>query len=141
MPFMQYIKWGGIVVALIALLSFWMKYNSVVSERDTLAQNNTILQNSFELQKASIDTLNNQVDKAYNAIESLGNKVQEMVGVQQDARKELEVLNGKFRNHNLEALAKKKPGLIKKRLNDGTYNTFRMLEQSTEFRTDRSSGK
>ena len=141
MPFMQYIKWGGIVVVLIALLSFWMKYNSVVSERDTLAQNNIVLQNSFELQKASIDTLNNQVDKAYNAIESLGNKVQEMVGVQQDARKELEVLNGKFRNHNLEALAKKKPGLIKKRLNDGTYNTFRMLEQSTEFRTDRSSGK
>lgn len=141
MPFMQYIKWGGIVVVLIALLSFWMKYNSVVSERDTLAQNNIVLQNSFELQKASIDTLNNQVDKAYNAIESLGNKVQEMVGVQQDARKELEVLNGKFRNHNLEALAKKKPGLIKKRLNDGTYNTFRVLEQSTEFRTDRSSGK
>ena len=141
MPIIQYIKWGGIVIVLIALLGFWVKYKSVVSERDTLAQNNVVLQNSFELQEASIEALNTQVGKAYDAIESLSEKVQDMVTVQQNARKELEVLNGKFRNHNLEALAKKKPGLIEKRLNDGTYNTFRMLEQSTELKADSSSGE
>jgi predicted patatin/cPLA2 family phospholipase len=141
MPFMQYIKWGGIVLLVIAVLSAWFHYNSVVSERDLLAQNNAVLQEAFDREKAATVKLQSLLDKAYDKFDKLTDTMQDMANNQRDSRKELEALNGKFRKHDLEELAKKKPGLIEKRLNNGTRDTFRVLEQSTEFETDGSSSE
>ena len=141
MPFMQYIKWGGIVLLVIAVLSAWFHYNSVVSERDLLAQNNAVLKDAFDREKAATVKLQSLLDKAYDKFDKLTDTMQDMANNQRDSRKELEALNGKFRKHDLEELAKKKPGLIEKRLNNGTRDTFRVLEQSTEFETDGSSSE
>lgn len=141
MGVMQMLKWGAVVAILIALVSFYFHYNSVVSERDLLAQNNVVLQEAFDREKEASTKLKGLLDKAYDKFDTISGKVQEMADNQRDSRKELEELNGKFRNHDLEKLATKKPGLIEKRLNNGTRDVFRLLEQSTEFRTDGSSSE
>ena len=141
MPFMQYFKWGGIILLLIALLGIYSHYNSVVSERNLLAQNNAVLTEAFEREKEATKKLQALLDKAYEKFDEFESTLEDFSENQKTARKELEALNGKFRKHDLEALAKKKPGLIEDRLNSGTRDTFRMLEESTEPGLDGSSSK
>lgn len=140
-PIMQYFKWGGIVILLIAILSAWFHYKSVVSERDLLAQNNLVLQDAFDKEKEASAKLQGLLSQSYDRFDRLQGTMQEMADNQRHARTELEALNGKFRNHDLEALAKKKPGLIENRVNNGTRDTFRMLEESSKLRADGSSGE
>lgn len=137
----QIFKWGGIILIVLLAVSAWFHYNSVVSERDLLAQNNAVLQEAFDREKEATAKLQGLLDKAYDKFSELQVTMQGMADNQRDSRKELEALNGKFRKHDLEELAKKKPGLIEKRVNNGTRDTFRMLEESTEFETDRSSSE
>jgi len=136
MPFMQYFKWGAIVLFVILMLSAYSHYNSVVSERDLLVQNNAVLEDAFEREQEATKKLQALLDKAYEKFDEFEATLEDFNNNQQTARKELEALNGKFRKHDLEALAKKKPGLIEDRLNNGTRDTFRMLEESTEPKTD-----
>jgi len=136
MPFMQYFKWGAIVLFVVLALSAYSRYNSVVSERDLLVQNNAVLEDAFEREQEATKKLQALLDKAYEKFDEFEATLKDFNDNQQTARKELEALNGKFRKHDLEALAKKKPGLIEDRLNNGTRDTFRMLEESTEPRTD-----
>lgn len=139
MPILQYFKWGGIVILLIAILSAWFHYQSVVSERDLLAQNNVVLQDAFDREKVATAKLQGLLDQSFEQFNKLQGTMQNMADNQRHARKELEALNGKFRNHDLEDLAKKKPGLIENRVNNGTRNTFRMLEESSTIRANGSS--
>jgi len=141
MPFMQYFKWGGIILLLLILLGAWTHYNTVVSERDLLAQNNAVLTEAFEREQEATKKLQALLDKAYEKFDRFEATLEDFSENQKTARKELEALNGKFRKHDLEELAKKKPGLIEDRLNDGTRDTFRMLEESTELRPDGSGSE
>ncbi len=141
MPIMQYFKWGGIVILLIALLSAWFHYQSVVSERDLLAQNNLVLQDAYDTEKEATAKLQSLLNQSFERFDKLQGTMQEMADNQKHARTELEALNGKFRNHDLEALAKKKPGLIENRVNNGTRDTFRMLEESSTIRANGSNGE
>jgi hypothetical protein len=47
------------------------------------------------------------------------------------AEMELERLQDVQRSHDLEALAKARPGLIERRINDGTARVFGMFEDAT----------
>lgn len=141
MPFTQYFKWGVIIFVLIAILGAYFHYKSVVSERDLLAQNNASLQLAFDAEQKATKKLQDLLSASYARFERLEVTIESLSIAQNNARKELEVLNGKFRKHDLEALAKKKPGLIENRLNNGTRDTFRMLEKSTDFGTDRNSSE
>lgn len=141
MPILQYFKWGGIVILLLMILGAFMHYKSVVSERDLLAQNNAVLQEAFDEEKKASAKLQDLLNKSYERFSKFQDTLQTMANNQRDATKELEALNGKFRNHDLEELAKKKPGLIENRVNSGTRDTFRMLEESTEVGTNGSGSK
>lgn len=141
MPFIQYFKWGAIIFVLIAILGAYFHYKSVVSERDLLAQNNASLQLAFDAEQKATKKLRDLLSDSYARFERLEVTIESLNIAQNKARKELEVLNGKFRKHDLEKLAKKKPGLIENRLNNGTRDTFRMLEKSTDFGTDRNSSE
>lgn len=136
---MQYIKIGGVIAIIVAILSAWFHYKSVVSERDLLAQNNITLQAAYDTEKEATNKLQRLLDQSYQQFERLQVTMEELADNQQHARSELEALNGKFRKHDLEELAKKKPGLIENRVNSGTRDTFRMLEQSSTIEPDRSS--
>lgn len=141
MPITQYFKWGAIILFVVLVISAYSHYNSVVSERDLLAQNNAVLEDAYTSEKEASKKLQALLDKAYEKFDTFEETLEDFALNQNNARKELEVLNGKFRNHDLEELAKRKPGLIESRLNSGTVDAFRLLEKSTETGTNRSSSE
>ncbi len=130
------LKIGAVIGVIVAGAAFYFHYTSLVSERDLLAQNNVILQQAFETEQIATNKLRDQLDEAHEQFYVVQESIQEMAENQANARNELEELNGKFRKHDLEELAKKKPGLIERRLNDGTDNINRMLEESTRLKTE-----
>ena len=132
----QTVKWLVIAAVAIGIVSFYFHYNSVVSERDLLRQNVATAQEAFEREKIATEKLSAQLTLSFARYEDLQKSLQKMADNTRIAREELEALNGKFRKHDLEELARKKPGLIERRLNSGTIDAFRMLEESTDAGTD-----
>lgn len=137
----QMFKWGGIILLVLLIIGAWARYNSVVNERDLLAQNVTALKSALETEKKANATYKTLLDESFKRFEDLQVTMANMAKAQQDSRKELEALNGKFRNHDLAELALKKPGLIENRINSGTSDTFRMLEQASEPVTNGSNSE
>lgn len=129
----QTVKWLVIAAVAIGIVSFYFHYNSVVSERALLRQNVATAQEAFIREQSANKKLSEQLTLSFNRYSELQKTMQDMADNSRIAKEELEALNGKFRKHDLEELARKKPGLIQNRLNSGTSDAFRMLEESTDF--------
>jgi hypothetical protein len=99
-------------------------YKDTQSRIQTLTENNSKLEIATQQQEQTINTL---VEDAKKFAE-LNNELQVKLD---KANQYKDVLIDKLRKHDLANLSMKKPGLVEKRINNGTKKLFRSLENLT----------
>jgi len=99
-------------------------YNDTQERIQQLAENNATLKAAAEEQQATI----NQLEETAAVQAEL---TKDLMKNLQNAEEYSDVLLKKFKKHNLTLLSLRKPGLIEKRINDGTVKIFADLESDT----------
>ena len=109
----------GLLVAL-GLVTFFL-YN----QNQTLTENNLKLENAVAEQQATMDAMKESFEKQGKALQNMSRVNAE---IEQEKAEYLQI----FARHNLNALAVAKPGLITKRVNNGTNKVFEGIEDDTK---------
>ena len=99
-------------------------YKDTQARIQTLTENSAKLEQAAQTQKQTIDTLIADAEK----FAKLNNELQLGLVRANDYKNEL---IGKLRKHNLTRLSQQKPGLIEKRINNGTKKLFESFESIT----------
>lgn len=99
-------------------------YKDTQSRIQTLTENNAKLETAKAIQDQTINTL---VEDAKKFAE-LNNELQVKLTKANEYR---DTLIDKLRKHDLSKLSLKKPGMVEKRINNGTKKLFKSLEELT----------
>ena len=99
-------------------------YKDTQSRIQTLTENNSKLEVAHQQQTQTINTLIADREK----FEELNKELQVKLD---KANQYKDVLIDKLRKHDLAKLSLKKPGLVEKKINNGTKKLFRSLENLT----------
>ena len=118
-----------ILVAVIGLVGGvvyggYYYYKDTQSRIQTLTENNSKLEVAHQQQTQTINTLIADREK----FEELNKELQVKLD---KANQYKDVLIDKLRKHDLAKLSLKKPGLVEKKINNGTKKLFRSLENLT----------
>lgn len=125
--------WALIGVALVSAITLsYRHYSGLVESKVTLSAQIATLNEDVAREKARADAYERSIDKWDEAAEVQAKALTDNTAAQREAGAYSRELKDVLSSHNLGALAKSKPGLIERRVNDGTARTFRLLEQSTE---------
>ena len=109
---------GGVVYA------GYYYYKDTQSRIQTLTENNAKLETAKALQDQTIETLIADREK----FDKLNKELQVKLEKANDYKN---TLIDKLRKHDLSKLSLKKPGLVEKKINNGTKKLFRSLESLT----------
>ena len=109
---------GGVVYGAYAY------YHDTQQRIATLQQNNAKLETVAKTNELTINSLQESQEQFANLNAELQTKLDEAEEYGDDLRK-------KLHKHNLTRLSIKKPGLIEKRINDGTQKLFESIESLT----------
>ena len=109
----------GLIVAMG--LGGWFLYNQNI----TLKNENTALNFAVEEQKQTIAAVQQAYETQGKALNTLSSRNAEIEG---EMNRYLDI----FRRHNLNQLAAAKPGLIEKRVNNGTKKVFDSIENDSK---------
>ena len=115
-----------VVVGLVGSVVYggYYYYKDTQSRIQTLTENNSKLEIATQQQEKTINTLVEDRKK----FEKLNNELQTKLD---NANQYKDKLIDKLRKHDLAKLSMKKPGLVEKRINNGTKKLFRSLENLT----------
>lgn len=117
-------RWAMIAAIVILLGGFYWYFQWSQKQLGTLRENNAALSVTVDEQKQAITELESfQRRQNVNIVE-----LQQDLASSESARRSLEE---KFLKHDLEYLARNKPGLIENRINSATVDVFRQIEQET----------
>ena len=100
-------------------------YKDTQSRIQTLTENNSKLEVATQQQEQTINTLIEDREK----FEELNKELQVKLDKANQYR---DTLIDKLRKHDLAKLSLKKPGLVEKKINNGTKKLFRSLESLTD---------
>ena len=109
---------GGVVYGV------YYYYKDTQARIQTLTENSAKLEQATQTQKQTIDTLIADAEK----FAKLNSELQSELVRANDYKNEL---IGKLRKHDLTRLSQQKPGLIEKRINNGTEKLFESFESIT----------
>lgn len=109
----------------------YLHYNNLQETVRELREENVKLQVSIDLQQETIEAQQGAIREWRDALKEFGEIVEESARVSQDAASETRKLDDTLSDSDLEELAKRKPGLIERRINDGTARAYRLLECAT----------
>ena len=109
---------GGVVYGV------YYYYKDTQARIQTLTENSAKLEQATQTQKQTIDTLIADAEK----FAKLNSELQAKLVRANDYKNEL---IGKLRKHDLTRLSQQKPGLIEKRINNGTEKLFESFESIT----------
>ena len=115
-----------VVVGLIGGVVYggYYYYKDTQSRIQTLTENNSKLEVATQQQEQTINTLIEDREK----FEELNKELQVKLDKANQYR---DTLIDKLRKHDLAKLSLKKPGLVEKKINNGTKKLFRSLESLT----------
>ena len=99
----------------------WYYYKDTQERIRILTENTVKLETAKAMQDATINAMIEDRDRFSALNKELGRKL-DKANVYKD------VLIGKLRKHNLAKLSLRKPGLVEKKINNGTKKLFRSLE-------------
>ena len=102
----------------------WYYYKDTQARIQTLTENSAKLEIATKLQKSTINILIADAEK----FAKLNNELQTNLIRANDYKNEL---IGKLRKHNLTRLSQQKPGLVEKRINNGTKKLLESFESLT----------
>lgn len=110
-----------LAIILVLGLGCWWLYG----ENQTLKSNNIKLEQAVKEQEEAIATIKESYEKQGAALNQLNQKNAQ---IEAEMAGYLDI----FRRHNLNMLAEAKPGLIEKRINDGTVAVFKDIENDSK---------
>ena len=110
----------GVIAVLISICGFLYWQNS------SLASLNQAFELRNQEQKLTIETLQTDFEQQTKGLLDLQSKNQE---IQLEMNRYLDI----FKRHELSKLAAAKPGLIEKRVNNGTKQVFDSIEQDSRI--------
>ena len=126
-----------ILIAVVGLVG-GVVYGGYYYYKDTQSRIQTLTENS-----ARLEAVTNEQDNTINVLVKDQQKFEELnIELQSKLDKANEykdVLIGKLRKHDLAKLSMQKPGLIEKRINNGTNKLFKSLEELTVIESPDSS--
>ena len=105
----------------------WYYYKDTQARIQILTENSVKLEAATKLQKSTIDTLVADAKK----YEKLNRKLDSELKKAHDYKNNL---IAKLRKHDLVRLSQQKPGLVEKKINDGTKKLFESFESITTVR-------
>ena len=100
------------------------RINQQQMELASVQQHNVALQTAAQTNEATIKKMQENIKKQQEAFTDLTNKNNSL-------EKEKNEYLSIFKRHNLTKTARAKPGLIEPRLNNGTKNVFRQVEEDS----------
>ena len=100
------------------------RINQQQMEIATVVQNNVALQTAAQTNEGTIRKMEQQMKQQAQAFGDLTRKNNEL---EADKQKYLKI----FKDHNLTKLARARPGLIEPRINKGTNEVFRQVEEDS----------
>lgn len=118
------------LAAVMALLMMAMAtggawyYKQTQARIATLQQNNAKLEVAVESKQTALNTLQKQAADSAKQINQLQNELQK-------AEQYGDELRSTLQKHNLTVLARKKPGLIEKKINDASNKLFQDITADT----------
>ena len=107
-------------------------YNDTQARIAILTENSAKLEQATNTQKQTIDTLVEDAEKYRELNKDLNIKLEA-------ANEYKNKLIGKLRKHDLAKLSMQKPGLVEKKINNGTKKLFESLEKLTSIPSDSST--
>tara|TARA_Y100000114_G_scaffold149753_1_gene164326 strand:- start:230 stop:625 length:396 start_codon:yes stop_codon:yes gene_type:complete len=108
------------IILILGLATFYL-YN----QNQTLTANNLALEGAVEEQQAAMTAMK-------ESFELQGKSLQQMMQKNAQIEEEMNQYLDIFRRHNLNQLAIAKPGMIEKRINDGTAQVFESIENDSK---------
>ena len=94
-------------------------------QNQVLSANNLALEGAIVEQQAAMDAMKESFEKQGK---SLQNMMRNNAQIEQEMNQYLDI----FRRHNLNQLAVAKPGMIEKRINNGTKQVFESIENDSK---------
>ena len=125
MNLFQYATVGLGVVLLTVMGGFYWYYNNSQSTIETLQANQARLELAVDMQEQTIERQRIFLEMHQEYSRQLQRGLAE---AEQDRNNLQEI----FRSHDLDELSRQRPGLIENRINQGTRDAFRQLEEMTE---------
>ena len=104
-------------------------YKDTQARIAVLTENSAKLEQATNTQKQTIDTLVEDAEKFRELNKELNTKLEA-------ANDYKNTLIGKLRKHDLAKLSLQKPGLVEKKINNGTKKLFESLEKLTSIPAD-----
>ena len=104
-------------------------YKDTQARIAVLTENSAKLEQATNTQKQTIDTLVEDAEKYRELNKELNTKLEA-------ANEYKNKLIGKLRKHDLAKLSLQKPGLVEKKINNGTKKLFESLEKLTSITPD-----
>ena len=108
----------------------WYYYKDTQARIQTLTENSAKLEVATQQQETTISTLVDDAEKYRELNKDLNIKLE----AANDYKNEL---IGKLRKHDLSRLSQQKPGLVEKRINNGTKKLFESFESITAVPADK----
>lgn len=125
--------WVAIGVASVsATVLTYQHYSGLVDSKVALSAKVATLQEDVAREHARAEAFNLSLQSWGRAAEAQALALEENTTAQRQASANARELKNVLSKHDLEKLAKSKPGLIKRRVNDGSSRALRLLERSTE---------
>ncbi len=119
-------------VALVTAIALsYRHYTGLVDDKATLTEQVGTLKQDVAREKARADAFKLTIDKWDEAAAKQAEALDRFSTAQREAGETTRKLTDVLSKHDLGALARSKPGLIQTRINAGTADAFRLLEQST----------
>jgi len=108
------------IILILGLATFYL-YN----QNQTLSANNLALESAVEEQQAAMTAMKESFELQGKSLQQM---MQKNAQIEQEMNQYLDI----FRRHNLNQLAIAKPGMIEKRINEGTAQVFESIENDSK---------
>ena len=108
------------IILILGLATFYL-YN----QNQTLSANNLALEGAVVEQQQAMTAMKESFEKQGKSLQQM---MQKNAQIEQEMNQYLDI----FRRHNLNQLAIAKPGMIEKRINDGTAQVFESIENDSK---------
>jgi uncharacterized membrane protein YccC len=121
----------GVAIATSVGLAY-RHYSGLVDAKAELSAQVARLEKDVAREKSRADALEQSIAKWDQASKVQAAALEELTTARRDASRYRRELLDVLSRHDLEALARAKPGLVQDRINAGSARALRLLEQSTQ---------
>ena len=123
---------AGLSLALVLSAgAFKLYYDKAEAQKIALVTELQQSRNNTALLEQTLSSQNDQIKEQLKQQEERQQRINELVAQNNEAKKEVTAIRGKFARHDLNMLSMAKPGLIERVVNRGTAKVLQELQDIT----------